>query len=241
MSLLKKIVKQHKRVIFGGDNYSAEWHEEAEKRGLPHLRDSVDSFASLKAKKNIDLFRKYGVLNKAEFDSRLHIGYEKYVKQLTIEAETMITLGRTMILPAALAHQTRVADTVANTESAGVKCNDTLGRAGRIRESGLPVPGSAGRVGEGYFASQRRSLQARARIRARCSRPWRTATDVDALEGQGVGGAVAASDLSDIALFGVDAKGAKGARARRRGRRFADPALLFPETLGAGRGSLRHD
>jgi glutamine synthetase len=132
MSLLKKIVKQHKRVIFGGDNYSDEWHAEAEKRGLPHLRDSVDSFASLKAKKNIDLFRKYGVLNKAEFDSRLHIGYEKYVKQLTIEAETMITLGRTLILPAALSHQTRVADAVATTESAGVKSNDTLAALGEF-------------------------------------------------------------------------------------------------------------
>ncbi|HTS87033.1 MAG TPA: glutamine synthetase III [Gemmatimonadales bacterium] len=132
LGLLRKLVKQHKRVIFGGDGYSQEWHREADRRGLPHLRDSVESFASLKAKKNVDLFKKYNVLNKAEFDSRLHVAYEKYIKQLTIEAETMITIGRTQILPAALSHQTRLANAVATTESAGVKCNDTLAALGEF-------------------------------------------------------------------------------------------------------------
>jgi glutamine synthetase len=132
MALLKKIVKQHKRVIFGGDNYSQEWHEEAEKRGLPHLRDTVDSLMSLKARKNSDLFKKYGVLNKAEFDSRIHIAYEKYVKELGIEAETMISIARTQILPAALQHQARIANAVASTEAAGVKAKDTYTALGEF-------------------------------------------------------------------------------------------------------------
>jgi glutamine synthetase len=142
MALLKKLVKQHKKVIFGGDGYSDEWHQEAEKRGLPHLRDTVDALGALKARKNVDLFRKYGVLNKSEFDSRTAISYEKYVKQLTIEAETMITLGRTHILPAALENQVRIANAVQTTEAAGVKCHDTVAALGefvnlvsRFRES----------------------------------------------------------------------------------------------------------
>jgi glutamine synthetase len=125
LSVLKKVIKQHKRVIFGGDNYSEEWHEEAERRGLPHLRDSVEAFAVMKQKKNADLFRKYAVLNKAELDSRVHIAYEKYVKQLDIEAQTMISMARQMILPAALQHQAEVAHAVSTTEAAGVKCADT--------------------------------------------------------------------------------------------------------------------
>ncbi|MEO8634557.1 MAG: glutamine synthetase III [Gemmatimonadales bacterium] len=142
MALLKKIVKQHKRVLFGGDGYSAEWHTEAEKRGLPHLRNSVDALVVMKAKKNVDLFKKYGVLTKAELESRQAIAYEKYIKQLEIEAETMVTMARTMILPAALKSQAVVALAVSTTEAAGVKCNDTLGALGefvnlisRFRES----------------------------------------------------------------------------------------------------------
>jgi glutamine synthetase len=126
IGLLKRVVKEHKRVIFGGDNYSAEWHKEAERRGLPHLRDTVDSLANLRLKKNSELFRKYGVLNKAEYDSRITIAYEKYVKELTIEAESMVSIARTQILPAALTHQAHVAEAVATTEAAGVKCKETL-------------------------------------------------------------------------------------------------------------------
>lgn len=126
LGVLKKIIKEHKRVVFDGDGYSQEWHKEAEKRGLPHLRDSVEAFPVLKAKKTVDLFKKYGVLTKAEVESRFHIAVEKWVKQLTIEAETMISMARTMILPAALRHQTMLAEAVTATEGAGVDCDDTV-------------------------------------------------------------------------------------------------------------------
>jgi glutamine synthetase len=126
LAVLKRLIKEHKRVIFDGDNYSPEWHEEAERRGLPMLRDSVAAFPVLKARKNLELFKKYRVLSKAELESRTHIGIEKWIKQLVIEAEMMIALGRTMILPAALEHQTMIADAVASTEAAGAKCPDTL-------------------------------------------------------------------------------------------------------------------
>ncbi len=120
-ALLKKIVKQHKRVIFNGDGYSAAWHNEAEKdRGLPHLRDSVDALPIFKGKKAADLFAKYKVLKREETESRAVIFIEKYCKQVTIEADTMLGMARTQYLPAALAHQTRLANAVASTEAAGV-------------------------------------------------------------------------------------------------------------------------
>ncbi len=125
ISVLKQLIKDHKRVIFDGDNYSEEWHAEAGRRGLPNLRDSVEAFGVLRAKKNVDLFKKYGVLSKAEHDSRTHIMIEKYTKQLAIEAETMVSIARGQILPAALRHQHRMAETVAATKAAGVDCADT--------------------------------------------------------------------------------------------------------------------
>lgn len=124
LKLLKREIKEHQRVIFDGDNYSAEWHEEAERRGLPSLKDSVASFPVLKSKKTVDLFKAYGVLNKAEVDSRFHIAVEKYVKQMGIEAETAASIARTMILPAALQFQVMLADTVVTTEKAGVPTPD---------------------------------------------------------------------------------------------------------------------
>ncbi len=163
LSVLKKVIRQHKRVIFGGDNYSAEWHDEAEERGLPHFRDSVEAFAVLRQKKIADLFKKYGVLSKAELDSRTHIAYEKYIKQIDIEAQTMISMARTMILPAALQHQAKVAQAVSVTEAAGVKCVDTHQALGefvnlvsRFREA-LSQPGEGGRS-RGWRSDQARAV-----------------------------------------------------------------------------------
>jgi glutamine synthetase len=124
LSLLKRLLKEHKRVIFDGDNYSEEWHAEAARRGLPNLKDSVESFQELGNRKNWELFKKYGVLGKAEYDSRVHIAIEKYVKQLAIEAETMVMMAKSQILPAALEHQRRVAEAVAATKAAGVDASD---------------------------------------------------------------------------------------------------------------------
>jgi glutamine synthetase len=125
VSVLKQLIHKHKRVIFDGDNYSEEWHTEAEQRGLPNLKDSVEAFAVLRDKKNAELFKRYGVLSKAELDSRTHIAIEKYIKQLAIEAETMVSIARGQILPAALRHQQQMAEAVASTKAAGVDCSDT--------------------------------------------------------------------------------------------------------------------
>ena len=124
LEVLKKVLKEHKRVIFDGDGYSEAWHREAEKRGLPILRDSLAAFPILGAKKTVELFKKYDVLSPVEVESRMHIAVEKYVKQLTIEAETMISIARSQILPAAIEHQTLLAQAVSATEAAAVECEE---------------------------------------------------------------------------------------------------------------------
>ncbi|MCK6485042.1 MAG: glutamine synthetase III [Phycisphaerae bacterium] len=121
-TMLRKVIKQHKRVVFNGDGYSPEWHREAEKRGLPHLRDSVESLPVLKNRKSIELFTRYKVLTKQEVESRFHISIEKYCKQILIESEAMVLLGRQLILPAVHEHQQRLAAAVAATQSANVDC-----------------------------------------------------------------------------------------------------------------------
>jgi glutamine synthetase len=123
--VLKRLIHSHKRVIFDGDNYSEEWHAEAERRGLPNLKDSIAAFAVLRDKKNAELFKKYGVLTQPELDSRTHIALEKYIKQLGIEAETMVSMARNQIMPAALQQQQRMAAAIATTKAAGVECPDT--------------------------------------------------------------------------------------------------------------------
>lgn len=123
--VLKDIVKQHKRVIFNGDGYSAEWHEEAKARGLPIFTDSVEAFPVFGSKKARTLFNKYAVLKPAELESRMTIFVEKYTKQVQIESEQMVLLARQYILPAALLEQTRMAEAVVATQGADVDASNT--------------------------------------------------------------------------------------------------------------------
>ena len=133
LGVLKKLLKEHKRIRFDGDNYSPEWHKEAGKRGLPNLRDSW-RLPDPQVEEDGGFFKKYGVLSKAEVESRHHIAVEKWVKQLTIEAEIMTAMARTLVLPAALRHQTLLAEAVTATEAAGVDCDDTVAALGTFTE-----------------------------------------------------------------------------------------------------------
>ena len=123
LPLLQKIVKEHKRVVFDGDNYTTEWHEEAARRGLPNLKDCITAIPALGNEKNVKLFETYKVMTPTEVESRVHIFMEKYAKELLIESESMVLMARQVILSAALAHQERLAKAVSATEQAGVKCD----------------------------------------------------------------------------------------------------------------------
>ena len=133
-SVLQKVVKDHKRVLFNGDGYDKAWHAEAERRGLPNLRDSVAALSTLNSKANIDLFKRHKVLDKAEVNSRATIFFEKYSKQLLIEAETMVALVRTEVLPAAWRHQTEVIEALAAAEAMGFDSPELREEVGRLVE-----------------------------------------------------------------------------------------------------------
>lgn len=118
--VLSRILKESKKVIFNGDNYSEEWHKEAERRGLPNLRNTVDSLPVIVRKDSIELFTKYKVYSERELQSRLMILTENYVKIVSIEGNLTSMMARTMILPAALRYQKELAEAVSATKSAGV-------------------------------------------------------------------------------------------------------------------------
>jgi glutamine synthetase len=117
---LPKIITESKKVIFNGDNYSEEWHKEAERRGLPNLRNTVDALPIITRKDSIELFGKYKVYSERELQSRYTILAENYVKTINIEGQLTSMMARTMILPAALRYQGEVAVAVNATKSAGV-------------------------------------------------------------------------------------------------------------------------
>ena len=123
-TLLKKVIKDHKRVIFNGDNYTDEWVEEAEKRGLPHLRTTPEALGAIKRRESVAVFKKYKVLSKDETHMRLNIYAEQYATQIGIEAEAMGQLTRRSILPAANRYQTQLATAVISAENAGIDAGD---------------------------------------------------------------------------------------------------------------------
>jgi glutamine synthetase len=103
-SLVKEIWAANKQVVFDGDNYSEEWHAEAEKRGLANLRTTPDALPWLVEKQTVAAFKKYKVLSKRELESRFEVFTEQYVININIEAETAASIARTMVLPAAVRH-----------------------------------------------------------------------------------------------------------------------------------------
>jgi len=127
LATLSELVKEHKCVIFNGDNYADEWQVEAKRRGLPNLKNTVDALPVFAREQAHELFAKYGVLDVEELTSRANIFVEKYVTQCEIEAGQMISMARTMILPAAEQHQRRLAETVMATQNAGVNAESTRG------------------------------------------------------------------------------------------------------------------
>jgi glutamine synthetase len=118
--LLPSVIKESKKVIFNGDNYTDEWHKEAEKRGLPNIRNTVDSLPVILRKDSIDLFTKYRVYSEGELKSRFNILAENYVKTVAIEAKLTRFMGQTQILPACIRYQGEVATAVNATKAAGV-------------------------------------------------------------------------------------------------------------------------
>jgi glutamine synthetase len=119
--LLPKVIKENKRIIFNGNNYSAEWEKEAGKRGLLNLKNTVDALPQIVSKEVIGIFEKYKVLNERELHARYEIMLEQYNKTVNIEGQLMVLMANRYIMPAALDYQRQVAASVAAVKSAGAK------------------------------------------------------------------------------------------------------------------------
>jgi glutamine synthetase len=117
--LLPKIVKENKRIIFNGNNYSDDWRKEAEKRGLLNLTNTVDALPELLKPDTVKMFDKYKVLNRRELEARTEINYEVYVKTINVEAQLMVLMANRYILPAAVRYQKDVAESVSAVKGAG--------------------------------------------------------------------------------------------------------------------------
>ncbi|HEX9937808.1 MAG TPA: glutamine synthetase III [Longimicrobium sp.] len=122
--LIATEIRRVKRIIFNGDGYSDEWHQEAEARGLLNLRTTLDALETLDSEKNAGMFAKYGVLSHRELESRIEVVYDQYFKTVNIEGETVAHIAATMILPAAVHY-----------------LNDLLAAAGRAEDLGMRSTG----------------------------------------------------------------------------------------------------
>lgn len=114
IALVKRTVRDHRRVIFNGNGYTAEWEEEAAKRGLPNKKNTPAALPALIEPKNIALMEDFGVLTKVEMESRYEVEMEHYSKIINIEALTMLEMARKQLLPAVNAYMSEVANTAAS-------------------------------------------------------------------------------------------------------------------------------
>ena len=114
IALIKRTIRDHRRVIFNGNGYSAAWEEEAARRGLPNKKNAPAALPALIAPKNIALMEEFGVLTKVEMESRYEVEMEHYSKIINIEALTMLEMARKQLLPAVNAYMSEVANTAAS-------------------------------------------------------------------------------------------------------------------------------
>src|SRR5690606_15527076 len=126
--------------------YTQQWRDEAAARGLPNNRETVSALAPLGSKKAADLFAKYSVLTKKELSARASIFFEKYNKQTVIEGRSMVSVARRWIMPAALDHQTSLAQAVAAAEQVGLDSGDLREELNRIATLVARLRDAIGRV-----------------------------------------------------------------------------------------------
>jgi len=111
-------LRKHHPILFNGDNYSAAWEQEAAKRGLPNLKNTVDALSVLNEPATKELFSRHGVYNHSELEATYKIALEAYIKTISIEAQLTADMARTLLLPAALRYQTDLAACVAASKQA---------------------------------------------------------------------------------------------------------------------------
>ena len=129
--LVRRTYVEHKRVIFDGNGYSEEWLEEATRRGLPNITNSVDAVQAFLDDKVVELFGKHGVLSSIELQARAEIRYEAYIKQINIEAKTMLDMASKQIRPAVVKYAGEVAQAIIAMKAVGM---DTIAQEELLRD-----------------------------------------------------------------------------------------------------------
>ena len=117
--MIKANLTEHERIIFNGDGYSDAWVEEAERRGLPNIKSTIEAAETLTTKKSIDLFEKFGVFTQTELEAREEVIYETYAKTINIEALTMIDMASKQIIPAVAKYSGSLARDINEIKQAG--------------------------------------------------------------------------------------------------------------------------
>jgi glutamine synthetase len=124
-TVLQQIITDHGDVVFNEDGYADEWHAEAEKRGLPNLKTTLDALPQLITEESMELFSKYAVFTHREMHSRYEIALEQYILAIDVEAALTLEMATTMILPAATRYQTELAQNVTSLISAGIEADSS--------------------------------------------------------------------------------------------------------------------
>jgi glutamine synthetase len=125
--VLQEVMKENGGVIFNGNGYTPEWHAEAEKRGLPNYRTTVDALSVLTKPETVKLFEKYEVLSPRELHSRYDIFLEQYIKFVNVEAKLTTKMAKTTILPAALSYLGSLGQSISAAKTAGLGVSTKIG------------------------------------------------------------------------------------------------------------------
>lgn len=132
--LLQKVVKKHKRILYNGDNYTEEWHKEAERRGLPNLKTTPEAIKETVTDAAIKLFEKHKVLSKVEATSRYEIYKEQYEKTIVFETGVALEMAKTLFVPAAFRYQGELAATVGSLKAVGQDVKASEGSLTKVTE-----------------------------------------------------------------------------------------------------------
>ena len=192
LEIVRDAYADNKQIVFDGDNYSEEWHEEAEERGLFNLKQTPDALPWLINEQTVEVFSRYDVLSERELESRYEVSVEQYVTNLNIEAETAADMARTLLLPAALQYMALLDDAEAG---AGVErlTEEIAGLTDDVRRDDLRARGG-----------QRRPPRDRGRARGR---QVRAVDGVPAMEAAREIGDKLARIVAGLALAAAEVRG----------------------------------
>lgn len=134
-NIIREIIRDHKRILYNGNNYSDEWRAEAQRRGLYDLPTTVDAIEALKRRENVELLSKHGILSEAEIESRYEINLDMYSKVVNIESLTMQNMAESSIIPAVEAYCGSLGRDISSAVSAGGKMNKSKEKLSLICEN----------------------------------------------------------------------------------------------------------